>query len=132
MASRLMHKVVGLMLAGSLIGSSTVAVAATVQPVQQPNSWAVLAVMSGGAPAATICGAAATAAAAGAVSPTGCVLPVADAPPVPVAEAPPPPLPAAAVAGAGISPLILALIGLAAGVGVLLAINHNGTANSPA
>ena len=76
MASRLVHRIVGLMLAGSLIGGSTATAAATVQPVSQPNSWAVLAVMSGGAPAATICGAAA--AAAGAASPTGCVLPVAD------------------------------------------------------
>jgi len=133
MASRLSHTFVAAALAGSLIIGSTEAVAATAQPAPQPDSWAVLAVMSGGAPAATICGAAAVAA-QGVASPGGCVLPVADAVPVPVQAAPPPPLPPEALVtpGAGIGPLALALIAIAAGVGILLAIHHNGSANSPA
>lgn len=133
MASRVSRTIVAAALTGSLMFSSTAGIAATVQSTAQPNSWAVLAVMSGGAPAATVCGAAA-AAAAGVGSPGGCVLPVADAPPVPVQPASPPPLPAGVVAGsgAGISPLVLALIAIAAGVGALLAIHSHGTANSPA
>lgn len=133
MASRLSRSFIAVALMGSLIFGSTQAVAATVQPAAQPNSWAVLAVMSGGAPAATVCGAA-VAAAAGTGVPGGCVLPVADVVPVPVQPASPPPLPAAAVMGSGIgiSPLALALIAVAAGVGVILAFHHSGTANSPA
>jgi hypothetical protein len=133
MASRFTQSVVGVMLAGSLLASSTAAVAANALPTPQANPWAALAVMSGGAPAAAVC-ASAAAAAAGVAMPGGCVLPVLDAAPVPVPASPPPPLVpvAAAGAGAGISPLLLALLAIAAGVGVLLAIHHNGTPNSPA
>lgn len=106
---------------------STAAVAAAPTPVQQADPWAVLTAMSGGAPAAAMCGAAAGTASAQA--PGGCVLPVTDAPPPPpVAEAVPPPM----VGGGGISPLFIALLAIAAGVGIFLAVNNSGNSNSPA
>ena len=119
----------GAVLAGSLLLSSTAAVAAAPAPVQQADPWAVLTAMSDGAPAAAMCGAAA--AAANAQAPGGCVLPVTDAtPPVPVAETVPPPV--VGGGGAGISPLFIALIAIAAGIGIFLAVNNSGNANSPA
>ena len=124
--------ILGVVAAGSFLLSSTAAVASTPAPVQQVDPWAVLTAMSSGAPAAAMCGVAA--AAATAQAPGGCVLPVVDAPPPPVqtVEAvPPPPLPAAA-AGGGISPLLLALLAIAAGIGIFLAVNNNGGTNSPA
>ena len=124
--------ILGVVAAGSFLLSSTAAVASTPAPVQQVDPWAVLTAMSSGAPAAAMCGAAA--AAATAQAPGGCVLPVVDAPPPPVqtVEAvPPPPLPAAAADG-GISPLLLALLAIAAGIGIFLAVNNNGGTNSPA
>ncbi len=120
--------VLGAFIAGSLALSSTAAVAAAPAPVQQVDPWAVLTAMSGGAPAAAICGSAATA--ANSQAPGGCVLPVTDAPPPPVqtVEAvPPPPVP-----GAGISPLFIALAAIAAGVGIYLLVSGHGTPNSPA
>ena len=122
--------VVGACISGSLMLSSTAAAASTTATVQQVNSWAILTAMSAGAPAAAMCGAAATAAQAPGA---GCVLPVTDAVP------PPPPLPAAIApvepvvpGGGGISPLVLGLLALAAGVGIYLAVHHHGHANSPA
>jgi hypothetical protein len=112
-----------------MILSSTAAVASAPAPVQQVDPWAVLTAMSGGAPAAAMCGAAA--AAASAQTPGGCVLPVVDAPPPPVqtVEAvPPPPV----EGGGGISPLFIALLAIAAGIGIFLAVNDSGSANSPA
>jgi hypothetical protein len=129
MASKGLKRVVGSLVAGSLMMSSTVAIASTPAPAPQVDPWAVLSAMSGGAPAAAMCGAAAAAAAAQA--PTGCVLPVTDAVPPPPPQAPPPPLPVAAEGG-GISPLILGLLALAAGVGIFLAVHHHGNGNSPA
>jgi hypothetical protein len=105
--------------------------ASTPAPVQQVDPWAVLTAMSGGAPAAAMCGAAAAAAAQ---APTGCVLPVVDVappppPPAQVVEAvPPPPV----AGGVGINPLFIALLAIAAGVGIFLAVHNNGNANSPA
>ena len=132
MASRGFKRVFGALAATSLMMSSTVAIASSPAPVPQVDPWAFLSAMSGGAPAAAMCGAAAAAAAAGTQSPTGCVLPVVDAapPPPPPAEAPPP-IPAA-VEGAGISPLILGLLAVVAGVGIYLAVHHHSHANSPA
>ena len=126
MASRL-NGLFGAVVAGSLLLSSTAAVAAAPAPVQQPDPWAVLTAMSQGAPAAAMCG---SAAAAGAQGNAGCVLPVTDAPPPP----PPPPVPPPVVEGpgGGISPLFIALIAIAAGIGIFLAINNSGNANSPA
>jgi len=120
--------VVGACIAGSLMLSSTAAAASTTGTVQQVNPWGVLTAMSGGAPAAVMCGAAATAAQAPGA---GCVLPVTDAVP------PPPPAPAVAPVepvptGGGISPLVLGLLALAAAVGIYLAVHHTSHANSPA
>jgi hypothetical protein len=98
---------------------------ASTTPVQQADPWAVLTAMSGGAPAAAMCGSAAVAAAAQPA--VGCVLPVTDA--VPPPPAPPPP---AMVEGGGISPLLLGLLAIAAGVGIYLAVHNNNHGNSPA
>ena len=132
MAIHRLKGILGVVAAGSFMLSSTAAVASTPAPAQQVDPWAVLAAMSGGAPAAAMCGAAA-AAAANAQAPGGCVLPVVDAPPpVPVTEAVPPP-PPPVEAGGGISPLLLGLLAIAAGIGIFLAVsNGNGQANSPA
>ena len=125
MASRL-NGLFGAVVAGSLMLSSTAAVAAAPAPVQQPDPWAVLTAMSQGAPAAAMCG---SAAAAGAQGNAGCVLPVTDAPPPPPpAEVPPP----VGGGGGGISPLFIALIAIAAVIGIFLAVNNSGNANSPA
>ena len=125
MASRL-NWLLGAVVAGSMLLSSTAAVAAAPAPVQQPDPWAVLTAMSQGAPAAAMCG---SAAAAGAQGNAGCVLPVTDAPPPPPpAEVPPP----VVGGGGGISPLFIALIAIAAGIGIFLAVNNSGNANSPA
>jgi hypothetical protein len=124
----LVKGVTGLLTAGSLIFSSSAAVAS--EPPRQLDPWAVLAAMSGGAPAAAMCGAAASTAAAQA-SPGGCVLPVLDEAPVatvPPASAPVP-LQAAPLVFA---PLFLALGSVAAGVGAFLATQNLRQPNSPA
>jgi hypothetical protein len=117
-----------------MVFSSTAAIAAT-QPAQpQVDPWAVLSVMSGGASAAAVCGAAAAAAAAQAPAP-GCVLPAVDQ--APAAAPPPQPVPVPPVepagTGLGISPLLLGLLALAAGVALYFALrHHNHHGNSPA
>src|SRR5437870_2425902 len=100
MGSSRLNRMVGVMIAGSLFVSSTGAVAASsAAPAPQVSPWAALTAMTGGAPAAALCGAAVVAAAAQA--PGGCVLPVTDAP-VPVAQsAPPQPIPVPPVEPAG-------------------------------
>jgi hypothetical protein len=127
MASRRLSGFLGVVVASSLMLSSTAAVAAAQAPVQQADPWAVLTAMSQGAPAAAMCG---SAAAAGAQGSAGCVLPVSDAPPPPPppAEVPPP----VVGGGASINPLFIALIAIAAGIGIFLAVNNSGNANSPA
>jgi hypothetical protein len=131
MGSSRMRGLLGACLAGSLMLSSTAAIAAPAAP-QQLDPWGVLAAMSGGAPAAAVCGSAAGAAAAAAQAPvTGCVLPVVDAPPpVPAAQAAPPPLVPAV--GPDLSPLLLGLGALAAAVGFYLVLHNNHHPNSPA
>lgn len=126
---------VGVLLAGSLLFSSTGAIAAaSPAPTYQADPWAVLSVMSGGASAVAVCGAAAAAATAQ-MPGNGCVLPQVDA--APVAAGPPQPIPVppveAAGGGLGISPLLLALAAIAAGVGLYLVLHHhgNGNGNSP-
>ena len=129
MSRRGLNRVIGACIAGSLMLSSTAATASTTATVQQVNPWGVLTAMSGGAPAAAMCGAAATATQAPGA---GCVLPVTDAVP------PPPPAPAAVApvepvaGGGGISPLVLGLLALAAAVGIYLAVHNTSHANSPA
>src|SRR5438034_10807028 len=115
--------ILGVVAAGSFLMGSTAAVASTPAPPQQVDPWAVLTAMGNGAPAAAM--GAAAAAAATAQAPGGCVLPVVDAPPPPVqtteAVPPPPPPPAG-----GFNPLWLALLAIAVGVGIFLAVNDNG------
>lgn len=121
--------VVGALVAGSLLFSSSAAMAAST-PAPQADPWAVLTAMSGGAPAAAMCGSAA--AASTAQAPGGCVLPVVDAPPPPVAPAAPVE-PVVAEGGLGFSPILLGLLAVAAGVGIWLAVRgNNDHANSPA
>jgi hypothetical protein len=121
-----MKGVLGAVVAGSLMLSSTAAFASAPAPAQV-DPWAVLTAMSGGAPAAAVCGAAAGAAAE-AQAPGGCVLPVVDAPPPVVEAVPPPPI----VTGGGISPLFFALAAIAVGAGIYLLVSGNGHSNSPA
>jgi hypothetical protein len=129
---------VGLVIAGSMLVSSTGAVAATAAaPAAQVNPWAALTAMSGGAPAAALCGAAVAAAAVqGPV--TGCVLPALDAAPPVAQSAPPQPIPVPPVepagAGIGFNPLLLALGALAAGALIYFLVRkkHHNEPNSPA
>ena len=134
MAGRKRHMIVGAIIAGSMVFSSTAAVAATAAPATQPDPWAVLSVMSGGASAAAVCGAAAAAVVA-AQPAAGCVLPQVDVAPVAAVAGPPQPIPVPPVepasAGLGISPLLLGLAALAAGVALFLILRHH-HANSPA
>ena len=134
MASRVFKGFVGLWVASSLVFGSTSAMAsAPISAPSQVSPWAVLSVMSGGAPAAAMCGAAAVAAVAQTTG--GCVLPALDSPPPVAAAEPPAPIPVPpvepAAAGFGVSPLLLALAAIAAGVGLYFVLHHK-QANSPA
>lgn len=127
--------VIGVVIAGSMIFSSTGAIAASAPaPAPQADPWAVLSVMSGGASAAALCGAAAVAAAA-AQPAAGCVLPQVDVV-APAAAPPPQPVPVPPVeapsGGFGISPLLLGLAAIAAGVGLYFLLRKHHHANSPA
>jgi hypothetical protein len=131
------YRAIAAVVAASLVFSSTEAIAAAPAPTPsyQADPWAVLSVMNGGASAVAVCGAAAAAAATAAQPASGCVLPQLDVAP-PVAQNPPPqPIPVPPVegpaAGLGISPLLLALAAIAAGVGLYL-ILHKKHGNSPA
>jgi len=91
MAKLSFRQVVALSIAGSMFVSSTAAVAAPVAaPTQQIDPWAALSVLSAGAPAAALCGSAATTAAQPA---GGCVLPAVDAPAAPAPQSIPAALP---------------------------------------
>lgn len=135
------RRFVGVVLAGSLIFSSTGAVAATAGPAApQINPWVALTAMAGAAPAAALCNGQVP------VDPTvppppgvtpGCVLPVTDVVLPPVASNPPPaPIPVPPVEPAGsfvLSPLILALAAVAAGALVYFLVKgKGGGSNSPA
>lgn len=128
---------VAIMAAGSMFVSSTGAIAATHPAApQQIEPWAALSVLSSGAPAAALCGTAATVAQAAAA---GCVLPAVDAPPpAAVAEVgPPPPTPVPPVEplneglGLGISPLWLALGAIAAGALIYFLVIKKKHSSSP-
>jgi hypothetical protein len=133
MTSRRVGRAIGIFVAGSLVFSSSAAFAAAAPSPAQTDPWALLSVMSGGASAAAICGAAA--AAVTAAQPVGgCVLPQTGVPVAPAPNPPPPPpapVPALvpAAGAAGISPLLIALAAIAAGVGAFLVLHHHG--NSP-
>jgi len=138
MANLRFKPAVFLLVAGSMLVSSTGAAAATssLPSSQQIDPWAALSVMSAGAPAAALCGTAAVAAAA-AQPAAGCVLPVADVAPPVVQTAPPPPTPVPPVepvgGGLGISPLLLALGAIAIGVAAYFLLRHHHKhATSPA
>jgi len=130
------RRFVGLLVAGSMVFSSTGALAAAAPATTtQADPWAVLSVLSGGASAVAACGAASFAAAAAQPAP-GCVLPQVD---VAAPAAPPPPavVPAPAVGtegGFGISPLLIGLAVIAAGVALYFILHkkHHHHANSPA
>jgi hypothetical protein len=131
MASLRFKSMVGLMVAGSMFVSTTGAVAASPSAIsaQKIDPWATLSVMSAGAPAAALCGAAA----AGQAAAPGCVLPAVDQTAV---AGPPPPTPVPAVepvgGGLGISPLWLALGALALGAAVyFLLLDDDDEAESP-
>ena len=135
MACSRFRGVVGILVAGSMIFSSSAAVASGSLPAPVVSPWAALTALTGGAPTAALCGAAAvTAQAPGA----GCVLPVVDAPPPIAQSAPPTPIPVPPVegpaAGFGVSPLLLALAAVAVGAGLyfLLLKKKNSNSNSPA
>ena len=123
---------VALVVAGSMLVSSTGAVAATtsIPSAQRVDPWAALSVLTQSAPAAALCGSAATTAAAQPAG--GCVLPAVDAPAV-AQTAPPPPTPVPPVEpvseGIGISPLWIALGAIAIGVAAyfLLRKHHHHT-----
>ena len=139
MANLRFKPAVFLLVAGSMLVSSTGAAAATssLPSSQQIDPWAALSVMSAGAPAAALCGTAAVAAAAAAQPAAGCVLPVADVAPPVVQAAPPPPTPVPPVepvgGGLGISPLLLALGAIAIGVAAYFLLRHHHKhATSPA
>lgn len=130
--------VLGAFAAASFLLSSTSAAASA--RISGPDPLAVLSVMSGAAPAALLCGAAAATAAAQSAAP-GCVLPQLDAAPSPVVQSVidqplPPPLPGAGGAGLGISPLLIGLFALAGGVALYLLLkggnNNNDGPVSPA
>lgn len=122
---------VGIAVVGSMLASSTVATAAGSAPAPQISPWATLTVLSGGAPAAALCGAAAAAAAA--QPGPGCVLPVMDAPPPVAVAEPPAPVPPPP-AGFGTGPLLLGLVAIAVAAGLFFAVkdhNHHNQPNSP-
>ena len=126
--------VVGILVAGSLIFSSTAAAAVSLS-APHVSPWVALSALTGGAPTAALCGSAVvTAQAPGA----DCVLPVVDAPPPIAQSAPPTPIPVPPVegpaAGFGASPLLLALAAVAVGAGLyfLLLKKKNSNSNSPA
>jgi hypothetical protein len=124
-------RVIGFVVAGSLLFSSSAGVASAPPPPQQVSPWAALTALTGGAPAAALCGSATVAAAQPA---TGCVLPAVDVAPVAAQSAPPAPIPVPPVegpsAGFGVDPLLLALAAVAAGVGLYFLLKkHHG--NSP-
>jgi hypothetical protein len=135
MAGLRCRSVIGVLVAGSMIFSSTGAIAAAAPATTQVDPWAALSVMSGGASAVAVCGAAATAATA-AQPAAGCVLPQLDVPPAATTETgPPQPIPVPPVepagTGLGISPLLLGLAAVLAGIGLYLVL-HKKHGNSPA
>ena len=136
MTSVRVNRLVAAVLAGSMVVSSTAAVAAgTAAAPPQVSPWAALTGLTAGAPAATLCGAAAGAAAATQAPAGGCVLPALDTPP-PLAEAGPPApaaVPALGVPSAyAVSPLFLALGALAAGALVFFLVKNKHHTVSPA
>lgn len=139
----LSKKVSGALVAIAMCTSSTGAIASThSSPPMSISPFVALSALASDASRTALCGAAAAAAAGAAAlaqgATQGCVLPVVDeTAQVPVAEAlPPPPVPPPPVApiageGLGVSPLLLALVAVAAGVGLYFLL-HKKKNSSPA
>lgn len=118
------RKVAGILAGLALCISSTGAIAAAPQPRPAISPFVALSALSSGVSAAALCGSSSVAGAAAVTQSAtqGCVLPVVDQ-----AVAPPPVVqvepmvglePVAPMGGAGGSPLLLALAGIAAAVGL--------------
>lgn len=131
MASSRFRGVVGFLVAGSMVFCSTAAAASTPVP-QHVAPWAALTALTGGAPAAALCGSAAVVNAQ--TTAPGCVLPAVDVAPPVAQSAPPPPIPVPPVegpaAGFGVSPILLALAAVVAGVGLYFLLKKK-SSNSP-
>ena len=126
---------IGVLVAGSMLFTSTAVMASPASaPVPQADPWAVLSVMSGGASAVAVCGAAAAAVAATQAA-GGCVLPQVDVAPAAAQSPPPQPIPVPPVegpaGGLGISPLLIALVVVAAGIGLYFVLRNHHNNNSP-
>ncbi|MBV9527421.1 hypothetical protein [Sphingomonas sp.] len=137
MSGMRVNGIIGTVLSIALTLGSTNAAAAAVPGAavpQQISPWAALTALSAGAPAATLCGAAATAVAMQGPA-TGCVLPAIDAPP-PVAVAEPAPVSATPVVPVAphyiVSPLFLALAALTTGALIYFLVRNNHHTISPA
>ena len=90
--------------AGSLLFGSEASAAASASQPQQVNPWAALAALSGGPPAAAVCGSSARK-----VQASGCELPMTPA------STPP-------AAGYGVTPLLLGLAAIASAAGFWFAV----------
>ncbi len=116
-------KFAGVLSALALCASSTGAIAASAPHQTAISPFVALSALGSGVSAAALCGSSAVAGAAAiahGASP-GCVLPAVDpaAPPAVVETAPPPPVavePYAPMGGSAVSPLLLALAGIATAV----------------
>jgi hypothetical protein len=123
-------RLVGMLVAGAMMFTSTAAFASAGPAPAKASPWVVLAGMSGGAPASALCGSAAVAAAAAAQGAApGCVLPVVDQPVAGVATQPSlmavPPVETAGP-GVGLSPMLIGLAALALGTVLYFVLRNNG------
>lgn len=114
-------KFAGVLAAMALCTTSTGAIAASASQPAAVNPFVALSALGSGVSAAALCGSSTVAGAAAVTqgAAPGCVLPAVDqaAAQAVVESAPPPPLavePYAPVGGATVSPLLLALVGIAA------------------
>ena len=122
----------------SLLASPTAAAASATAPQAPPSPWLTLSMLNrsgaavlGGAPAATLCGAAGAAAAQ---APGGCVLPQVGTVPVAQPSAPPQPGPPPAFVGSSTPPLPVILVWLAViglDIYLLLKDHDDNRGNSP-
>lgn len=127
-------KFAGVLCAFALCTSSTGAIAAAAPSQSTVSPFVALSALGSGVSAAALCGSSTVAGAAAVAqgAAPGCVLPAVDAAPPPaVVETAPPPVmvePVAPVGGNAVSPLLLALAGIAAAVALYYLVfrgNHN-------
>jgi hypothetical protein len=126
------RKFAGALTALALCTGSTGAIAASAPHQTAISPFVALSALGSGVSAAALCGSSAVAGAAAVTqgAAQGCVLPAVDQapPPAVVESAPPPPVavePYAPVGGAAVSPLLLALAGIAAAVGLYYLLRGN-------